>query len=346
MDRRTHAGANVRGARGDYTKLIVVGTAPIDEGFDNVDGCLEAVKDLVENAALLHAHDAEMILFSDPDDETLVLANVAASTVRPVLGDASGEEVLVCGHVLEHDVIFYELVVFVAGDLVGVTWSDGHVATSELRLADQCVKDLTHCSFHGDTVVFGHGSWKRKLFEVSAGSHAHGQRRKTKLGQVENAVGRKTSDATERPVIGVLGLGEIDLVVLLESTAEEGLEDVVVIRLTRVAAHDGIRVLDSRIEAFEESRLDFLGELVVVLLVESLQRNVLRVVALQLQDPRHFVRVCLHSRRITRTGSFFLLQKFDTLVEGSDNLGFRDAEPGRGRDVDSAILTNWGVLAS
>ena len=158
MHRRAHAGADVGGARGDHTELGGIGAATVNELLYHIDGGLEAVKDLIEHGALLHAHDTEMVLLAYPDDELLIFADVTAPAVGPVGSDASATQVRVGGHILEHNVLVDELLVLCLIDEALVTRSDGHVFASKLLLGDQLIKHLAHGFLHGDTVVLGHGA--------------------------------------------------------------------------------------------------------------------------------------------------------------------------------------------
>ena len=65
----SHAGTNVGGAGGNDTVVGGDSAATVDVVLDGLDGLLESVEDFVEHVALLHAHDAEMVLLTNPDDE-------------------------------------------------------------------------------------------------------------------------------------------------------------------------------------------------------------------------------------------------------------------------------------
>ena len=87
--------------------------------LDIMASVLEPVEDAVEDRALRHAHDAEVVLLADPDDEAAVARHVAAAPHRPVGRDPGGGEVRVVGHVLEHLVPLHQRLVLVVRDLVG-----------------------------------------------------------------------------------------------------------------------------------------------------------------------------------------------------------------------------------
>jgi hypothetical protein len=111
MDRGAHARAAVGWARRDDAKFGVRGESAFHTLLDDVEGLCQAVPQVVELGALLHAHDAQVVFLAYPDDEALVSRVVATATIGPLAGNASGEQVLIVGHVLEHDMILYQLLV-------------------------------------------------------------------------------------------------------------------------------------------------------------------------------------------------------------------------------------------
>ena len=234
-----------------------------------------------------------MVLLAHPDDELLVLADVAAAAVGPVRSDAGALQVTVGGHILEHNVLGDELLVLCLIDEALVARGDGHVLASELLLDDQLVEHLTHGFFHGDTVVLGHGARERELLQVTAGAHAHGEGRQTQGSEVQLASVGKALHALQAPVVGVGLLVQVHLVVLAEDGLEEGLEGLVVGGLVGVAACDGVGVLAAGVQALEEGGLGgVIGEGVVVHLVEALHAGVIGPLGLQLEDLLHFLSVC------------------------------------------------------
>merc|ERR1712127_135042 len=156
VDGSAHTSAHVRWAGGDHTVVGRHGTATVNLALRELDSSLEAVKDIVEHGAGLHAHDAEVILLTEPDDETHVLRVVASAAVGPVLGNTSSDEVLVNRHVLEHDVLFDEGVVLSLFDEVLVAGGDRDVLATVVLVSDQHIEHLLHVLLHVDAFGFGH----------------------------------------------------------------------------------------------------------------------------------------------------------------------------------------------
>lgn len=280
----THAGTNVGWAGGDDTVVWGHGAAAIDVILDDLDGLLESVEDLVEHGALLHAHDAEMVLLTNPDDELSVLGHVAATTVWPVTGNTSGDEVGVSGHILEHDVVLNVLVVLGGVDEALVTWGDGNVVTTEGLISDEGIEDLLHVLLHVDTIILGHGTWEWVLVEVTASTDSHGEGWEAKVLKVELTRLWETLNTSEGPVVDVLLDVQVNSVVLGESLLEEWGELVVVLWLHGIAAHGGILVGNTREAAGEETDLLVLGQGVVMFLIEGLGHAVIWVLGLDLKD--------------------------------------------------------------
>lgn len=72
QDRGSHACAEVGWARGDHTVVVRLGKGEPFHAVDDVEGSLEPVKDVVQDGALLHRHDSQVVFFANPDDEALV----------------------------------------------------------------------------------------------------------------------------------------------------------------------------------------------------------------------------------------------------------------------------------
>ena len=240
-----HTSAHVSGAGGDHTVFVRLGAATIDLLLDNIDSSLEAVEDLVEHGAGLHAHDAEMILLTEPDDESFVLRVVASATVGPVLGNTSSQKVLVGGHVLEHDVLLDERVVLLFVDEVGVVGGDRDVLATVILVSDQHIEHLLHLLLHFDAFILGHGAGEWELLQVAAGTDAHRNLLKAECGHVELAVLGEAIGTFEVPVSFVRIDAKVNLVVLAESLLEERLEIFVVVGVHGVAAHSGIWALNT-----------------------------------------------------------------------------------------------------
>eukprot|EP00964_Phaeocystis_antarctica_P019608 scaffold10820_cov54-Phaeocystis_antarctica.AAC.2 len=229
VHRGAHARAEVGGARGDVAVLLVLGKLANLEGLDEVEHRLELAEDLVDEGALLHDHDAQVVLLSDPDDLLLVVAHPAATAVRPVGGDAGRLEVQVGVHVLEHDVLLDELLVLGIVDKVGVGAIRAEVGRDRVDLApvafrrDELIEGGEHGLLELDALFLAHRAGQVEGGEVAADAHAHRDGLgHAELGEVEHA---PLAHARGVPIIDVLeGARGVFLVVVADDLAEEGLE--------------------------------------------------------------------------------------------------------------------------
>ena len=236
VQRGTHASAQVRRARCHHTVVLRHGELKPLDAIDNVECALQTVKYLVQDGALLHAHDTQVILFADPNDEAPVLGNVHTATVRPVLGDASCQQVRVRRHVFECDVRVHQRLILRLIDEVRVARSEGAVLAAILRHGNQVLECLQHEVLHVAAVLLSHRTRQRESFEVAADADTHRQLWQAECGNVQDTALWQALHTLERPVVDMLCiLG--DLVVFRKGLAEEWLEAVVVSRLARVAAH-------------------------------------------------------------------------------------------------------------
>ena len=197
---------------------------------------------LVDEVALLHHHDAQLVLLPDPDDLLLVVAHPAAAPVRPVGGDASRLEVGVGVHVLEHDVLVDELLVLCVVDLVGVRTRLAKVGSDRVDGApvalhrDELCEGGEHRLLKLDALVLVHRAGQVEGGEIAADAHPHRDRLShAQLLQIEHTA---LTHARRIPVVHVheSALGVV-LVVVADHLAEEGLELRVVLRFRGIAAH-------------------------------------------------------------------------------------------------------------
>ena len=84
VHRRTHASAQVRRARRHVAVLVAAGELDALDGLHHLQHLVQALEHLVQLRALLHAHDAQLVLLTEPDDALAVIALPAATAVRPV----------------------------------------------------------------------------------------------------------------------------------------------------------------------------------------------------------------------------------------------------------------------
>jgi len=270
VDGCSHTGTHVGWARGDDTKVGGLGASTWDEILDNIDGGLESVEDVVDLEGLLHGHDSEVILFTNPDDEALVFAGVAASAVWPVGGDAGIDEEGISGHILEHNVGLDEGVVLLLVNEAWVAWGQRVVSAAKVWVSNELLEDWLHGLLHTDSVFLAHGASQWEGLQVSGGSDSHGEwLADAKSGDIEDAVGWEAFLALELPVVLVLLDIEVDLVVLGQSLLEELIEVIVVGWVHGVAAHLGAWVANAGGHDLEESGLVGIVQAVEVGLVEA-----------------------------------------------------------------------------
>mmetsp|Transcript_11141 Transcript_11141/g.33310 ORF Transcript_11141/g.33310 Transcript_11141/m.33310 type:complete len:278 (-) Transcript_11141:22-855(-) len=218
---------------------------------------MQPVKDRVEHEALGHAHDAQLVLLAEPDDEAAVGRLVAAPPARPVRRDAGRGEVWVGGHVFEHHVRGHKFLVLVRRDEVRVLRIACHLlphivgrhavhvaAVSWVGL--EHVEGLEHRLLKVDAVRLCHQARQREGGQVAPDAHAHREfLAQPELLQVELTVSREALDAFERPV-RLVDLAAA-VVVALADAVKEGREVVVVGRVDGVAAEARVVVVEARL---------------------------------------------------------------------------------------------------
>mmetsp|Transcript_5562 Transcript_5562/g.18786 ORF Transcript_5562/g.18786 Transcript_5562/m.18786 type:complete len:500 (-) Transcript_5562:21-1520(-) len=281
-----HASAEVGGARGYVAIVLGVGEGEAGEGLHGVEALAEAVEHVVEDGALGHAHDAEVVLLAHPHDEPTVRGHVAAAAEGPVVSNAGRGEVLVGGHVLEHEVVRHQLLVLGIGD--GVLGAGGQrvVGATELGVLHEDLEGARHLLLQVDALLLGHGAGEGEGRKVAADAHAHGEGGEAELGEVELAVGGHALHLGEVPVGDMVHL-RLDFVVIADHAVHVRLEEVVVVGLHGVGAHARVGVLRARLEHHEVAALELVGERGVVVHVEVLGREVVGVGLLHLHDEVH-----------------------------------------------------------
>jgi len=293
VDRGSHTGTHIGGARGDNTEIGRFGAATGDQFFDNIDGSLESVKDVVDADGFFHGHDSQVVFFADPDDETFVSRDVAASAVGPVTGDTGSDQIAVVSHVFEHDVGFDQFLVSFIGDVVGVTGGQRDIFATKVGVGNQFVEDGFHGQFHVLSVFAGHGAGQRKFVQVSGSPDSHGQSTQTESGDIKFTVSGQTFDAFQVPVVDVFSFGQVDFVVFFQSGFEKVVELVVVGGVHGITTHARFRVLDTRVATSQKLFLVIFGQRVEVLVIKGSGHDVVRVGTFDFVDliDGHFSRV-------------------------------------------------------
>lgn len=93
VDGGTHGSTEVGGAGGNVTEVLVVGE--LDNLLDLSGAAGKTIEDGVDIGTRLHGDDTELILFVNPDEESLVLVVEDTTTVGPVtVKTASLEETI------------------------------------------------------------------------------------------------------------------------------------------------------------------------------------------------------------------------------------------------------------
>jgi len=88
VDGGTEGGSEVGGAGGDVTQVVVVGEA--SDGLDLGGGSGETLEHGADVGTLLHGDDTELVLFVDPDEESLGVVMEDTSASWPVTVKAAG----------------------------------------------------------------------------------------------------------------------------------------------------------------------------------------------------------------------------------------------------------------
>jgi 16S rRNA G966 N2-methylase RsmD len=82
VNRGSQCGSKVSWARSDVTQSFIEGE--LNHLLDVFAGSAKSVKDCLDVSAWLHGNYSQLILFVDPDQESLVIVVENASSVRPV----------------------------------------------------------------------------------------------------------------------------------------------------------------------------------------------------------------------------------------------------------------------
>jgi len=217
MDGSAHASSKVGRARGDVTEMLVVGELSLLLDLGRSNG--KSLEDLADVGSLLHGDDTELILLIDPDEESLGVVVVDASSLGPLALETARLEVLVT--TLEEEVISDELVA------VGVVHgSEGVVLAGELTI--ELVQSRDDLGLDFATLSSGHGGTERVVSKVTGD---------TDSGGVDHGV--LVSGEVRASELGVVHVDNMLVsggvtVVLLDDLVEERSEGVVTLVATSV----------------------------------------------------------------------------------------------------------------
>merc|ERR1719495_1184660 len=99
MDRSSHTSTKVGGARVDVAILLIQAEVLARLFLNRILHCLDTLcqplKDSINIATLLHGNDTELILFIDPDQESLGSIVEDTTTLRPVSLHTSNSQISV-----------------------------------------------------------------------------------------------------------------------------------------------------------------------------------------------------------------------------------------------------------
>jgi len=73
----------------------VFSAATINLFFNNLDRIFKTLEHFIDLGAFLHTHDSQVIFFTVPDEEALVLGDIDTATVGPVTSNTRSHEVRV-----------------------------------------------------------------------------------------------------------------------------------------------------------------------------------------------------------------------------------------------------------
>jgi hypothetical protein len=111
VNRGSQTGTHVGGASSNVTKVIIVGKLSLL--LDLVGSGSKSSEDLTNVGTSLHGDDSKLILFIDPDEESLVVIVEDTSSLGPVSLETSRIEILVT--TLEEEMVSDELLLLSIG---------------------------------------------------------------------------------------------------------------------------------------------------------------------------------------------------------------------------------------
>jgi len=281
VDRGSHAGAQVGGARVDVAKLggnlEVLAALSLDRVLHSLDATCQPLEDTLDVAALLHGDDAELILLVDPDKEGLGLVVEDATALGPVALHTSHLQVGIAGH--EEEVIVDQLL----ADLL-VHAGQGVVAASQV--AAELGESSLHQVLNTDALLLGDAGGQTESLDGAANTDPDGVN-----GDLWQDVAVDLGDVH---VGGVLEVGG-EAVVLADEWVEDILEVDVGVLVTGVDAAVLVVELGGASDGLGQGEAGGLGD-VGTQLVPLLLGHVLgnqAVGGLDVGEFGHFLLVCI-----------------------------------------------------
>jgi hypothetical protein len=156
VDGSAHTSAQVGGAVGDITEMVIRSELGLLFDFSGSDG--ETFEHLADVGTLLHGDDTELILFVNPDKESLGIVVENTTAFRPVTLETAGFEVLVA--TLEEEMV--------SNELVTLSISHGFKrVVGSLEFTGKVAKSLDNLAFEFLTVIAGDGGTKGVFSRVT-----------------------------------------------------------------------------------------------------------------------------------------------------------------------------------
>jgi len=209
VDRGSHAGAQVGGARVDVAKLggnlEVLAALSLDRVLHSLDATCQPLEDTLDVAALLHGDDAELILLVDPDKEGLGIVVVDTAALGPVALHAGNSQVAITRHEEEVivDQLLADLLVHAGERVVGAGEVTGHLGES---LGDNLLNT--------DALLLGDSGGETESINGTTDANT---------GGVDGDIGVDVSlNLLNIHVRGVLGIGGDSMVLLDDSIKDIG----------------------------------------------------------------------------------------------------------------------------
>jgi len=231
-----HASAQVSGAGGNVTKMLIRGEFGLLLDLGGGDG--ETLEDLTDVRALLHGDNTELILFVNPDEESLGVVVENTTGFGPVTLKSAGLEVLVA--TLEKEMVLDKTVTLRVGH-----GSEGVVLA--LKLTSKVTESLNDLALKSKTVRAGDAGTKGVLTRVTGNADTG---RVDHLVLISGEVGALKVSVVH--IDNVL-VGGLVTVVSLDDSVHEGGEIVVRFVGTSVHTNTGVSPLGTREDALLES---------------------------------------------------------------------------------------------
>jgi hypothetical protein len=223
VDGSAHTSAQVGGAVGDVTEMLIRGELSVLFDFSGSDG--QTFEHLADVGTLLHGDDTELILFVDPDEESLGIIVVNTTAFRPVTLETAGLEVLVS--TLEKEMIGNESIT------LGISHGFKRVVGS-LEFAGKVAKSSDDLFFECLAIRTGDRGTKGVLSRVTGNTDTG---RVNHLVFISGEVGATQVSVVHVDNVLVCGLVTV---IRLNDLVHEGSE--VVVRFVRASIHTNTRV--------------------------------------------------------------------------------------------------------